>query len=361
MKTVKNIEKAKAVLDSICVTAQNLGVEFKYNIETSFEQSEGVFYIENNVVTYELPQIEIENNFRLVGHVNMANGTNIVTGDVPKTFWDNPNVCDHCGHKRNRNKIYIFKREDDKYFRLGSTCTKYFQLKEGIELFLDNKVIDTLLDMDEISEKYYTPKKYVKLEDFLSMTIFFINLFGYKSSKEYEHRSTGNDVIEFFEEPRDHEDVLEKIVENIEEARKIIAFFKNKEEDYFSENNYRHNIGEIVNYGYVLRDTANFAAAIVIAYRKENMPSWNDSYIGNIGDNVTIKVKFERSHIFEGRYGISNVLVFRSNENHQIVWFTNSKTASSFDSGWFNLKGKVKNHSEFKGVKQTALTRCKVC
>ena len=62
---------------------------------------------------------------------------------------------------------------------------------------------------------------------------------------------------------------------------------------------------------------------------------------------------------FESYYGYSNIYTFRDENCNKLVWFT--KTNIPFVEGdHLKIKGRIKSHEEYKGTKQTILTRCKV-
>lgn len=93
--------------------------------------------------------------------------------------------------------------------------------------------------------------------------------------------------------------------------------------------------------------------------------SWNAKqapnleYFGNVGDKVQLSLKLVKVGGYETQFGYTSVYTFEDSENHQFVW----KTGYGIDAdkgSMVTIKGSVKAHSEYKGIKQTELTRCKV-
>lgn len=89
----------------------------------------------------------------------------------------------------------------------------------------------------------------------------------------------------------------------------------------------------------------------------------HSEYIGNIGDRIEVKVTFKKQFSFETKpswYIVTNYINTFEDENENVlVW----KTASWQDieeGKTYTIKGTVKEHSEYKGTKQTILTRCKI-
>ena len=99
-------------------------------------------------------------------------------------------------------------------------------------------------------------------------------------------------------------------------------------------------------------------------------------YYGAVGDKFELTLTFDKSFCFEGAYGFTYIHLFHDDEGHQFKWSSSNgtykveydKTADfggieycEFEIGHkYFMKGTVKTHNEYKGVKQTVITRCKV-
>ena len=82
-------------------------------------------------------------------------------------------------------------------------------------------------------------------------------------------------------------------------------------------------------------------------------------YVGEVGErlrNLTAIYKSTRG--FMGNYGWTNIHTFQCGEDI-LVWFTSAEC--SLERGTVvDLTGTVKKHEEFRGVKTTQLSRCKI-
>lgn len=86
-------------------------------------------------------------------------------------------------------------------------------------------------------------------------------------------------------------------------------------------------------------------------------PESHSEYIGEIKERLRdLKVTLTGVRSFEGFYGTSFIYTFDYNEN-TLVWVTSSCKDIEIGDKVF-LTGTVKEHSEYKGVKQTKLSRC---
>ena len=81
-------------------------------------------------------------------------------------------------------------------------------------------------------------------------------------------------------------------------------------------------------------------------------------YFGNIGDKVEREVKLIRRAGFDTMWGTTFVYTFVDAEGHQFVWKTGCYLDQSEDST-LTVRGTIKAHSEYRGARQTELTRCK--
>lgn len=93
------------------------------------------------------------------------------------------------------------------------------------------------------------------------------------------------------------------------------------------------------------------------------------SHFGNVGDKVELNVKLVRAAFFDGFMGNTTAIyTMKDTEGHLFIWKTTSclmrvenDEYHEIENGeHFILKGTIKEHSEYKGEKQTVLTRCRV-
>ena len=92
----------------------------------------------------------------------------------------------------------------------------------------------------------------------------------------------------------------------------------------------------------------------------ENSEDKNSVWIGEKGSRYTFEnVTFVSRRGFNGRFGYSNVYTFRTEEGNLLTWFSTVDVDKEIGDV-FTLAGTVKDHSEYKGIKSTVLSRCKV-
>lgn len=90
-----------------------------------------------------------------------------------------------------------------------------------------------------------------------------------------------------------------------------------------------------------------------LIYSDENNKS---EYVGSIGDRIEITITVIKAIELETRYGRSTMHIFEDADGNVYVWNTASKSWS--EGTVKTIKGSIKDHQTYKGVKQTILTRC---
>lgn len=82
-------------------------------------------------------------------------------------------------------------------------------------------------------------------------------------------------------------------------------------------------------------------------------------YMYNIKDRVEIKLIKEDVFGYNTQYGYMHIYILKDKEGNTYKWNTSS-TLDMEDEKWYTVKATVKAHEEYKGEKQTVLTRCKI-
>jgi hypothetical protein len=98
-----------------------------------------------------------------------------------------------------------------------------------------------------------------------------------------------------------------------------------------------------------------------------------NEYWGDVGDKFEKELLLADTFGFDSAYGYCHVLTFRDTENHVFKWLTSNPTYHAWcktngkegDCNYevgktYTIKGSIKKHEEYKGLKQTVITRCKV-
>lgn len=96
-----------------------------------------------------------------------------------------------------------------------------------------------------------------------------------------------------------------------------------------------------------------------------NKADSTSEFVGNIGDRIELKLKLINYHYYSyevNEYTSYSYFIYTfSDENGNIfVWKASNEIWEKTDvNKVVNIKGTIKDHTEYKGIKQTLLTRCK--
>lgn len=87
-------------------------------------------------------------------------------------------------------------------------------------------------------------------------------------------------------------------------------------------------------------------------------------FVGTVGEKISLEVKYSHTAWFEFKssytYRMETTYVhhFETSDGDILIWKTGTYPEIKGDK--VTLTGTVKEHSEYKGIKQTVLTRCKI-
>lgn len=119
---------------------------------------------------------------------------------------------------------------------------------------------------------------------------------------------------------------------------------------------------------YEIREELREAGAEVQAVLNSKIPTEEDpsQYVGQVGDRLDLVVIFKKRSTYDipsyAGWGTDTVgiNVFRDDAGNCFIWKSTSAFFNIAEGSKVRLRGTVKEHSDYKGTKQTILQRCKV-
>lgn len=82
----------------------------------------------------------------------------------------------------------------------------------------------------------------------------------------------------------------------------------------------------------------------------------DSEFVGKIGDRIEVEVTIIKALKLENDFGGSVMHLMEDNNRNVFVWITSAKNWA--EGSVKRVRGTVKDHRTYKGVKQTILTRC---
>lgn len=150
--------------------------------------------------------------------------------------------------------------------------------------------------------------------------------------------------------------------EDGEKAKAALAWAK----ELAGKNDYEANLKLVANEPYVTGKLAGLLASAVAGYdravgeevkRRAFAAAHKDEHFATVGDKVELALTCEAVFDVDTAYGTLHINKFRDADGRTFVWKT---TSARFETGkTVVLKGTIKAHGEYKGRKETELTRCK--
>lgn len=277
--------------------------------------------------------------------------------------------CDHCNTKRYRKSTVILKSNiDGSYIQVGKSCVKdyigvdlgnyasYLSFFSNIEEYLEECEKDNL---GSIRPMY-------KVQYILEQAAEEILHHGYiskKSSWELETDSTSQRVymmvtgsVNYYEQRsyQEYKVISDKAKENIDELRNYYAEIED-------EDDFIHNIKVLLPLEYVGVDKIGILVAgfgIKLrrdAAQKEKEERVTSEFVGNLGDRITFTAVPECIFSSESDYGWFYIYRLKSGSN-EFIWKTSKELRTDIE---IEFTGTIKAHEEYRGVKQTEITRAR--
>jgi hypothetical protein len=291
---------------------------------------------------------------------------------IPEHYHNSLNYCDHCHTNRYRTETFIFE-DNTGTKQVGRTCLKEFfgidPLKE-IELLQSIYSLSKEYNEDNI-DGYSRYDQYFDHTTILSIGLAVSKDFGYvtkKMAEDSDKTQTKHEVISILF-PANHpipqafsKKYLELSNNYIEKANEIIEWATSH---FITNSEFDHNIRNILNSSSVSMKYFGYLLCLIPLYHKamtenENKKEIKNEYYGNEKEKIQMELECKSVYQMESYYGFTTIISFLNNDGYQFVWYA-SGTHTEFERGMkYNIKATIKGHKEYKGMKQTVITRAKI-
>lgn len=278
--------------------------------------------------------------------------------------------CDHCKTKRHRTETYLVGNDKGKTVQVGSTCIKDFLGWSGsIVVFYADSVTDEIEGF--LSGGGYAERRW-PVETVLAAAWAAIQVDGYQPASSFG--STTKGTVGLILDPRTKWDRkrIEAYASHIERSYKQAKIIRDwlLGDGFAGDNEYVLNMKAIAraetcgprNIGLLASAPQAWAKAQErdLVRRKEQAEIINE-YVGSEKDRIEIEVHIKSIRSIEGDWGTSALYIMVGSDKHLYKWFSSSwGLGETADDTVYMLRGTVKKHDEYNGLKYTVLTRCKV-
>jgi len=362
----------------------------KINLGTTYEK-EPVTYRENGrevngfrlIIKVEYPLIKHEgySYFATLKKVPTDSGDEIqVFSSDSENLNQYHNVefrCDHCHTNHTRYTVHLFKDDNGNEKIIGSSCAKeYFGIDIARQL---NKLLNyyngSFISEIEDEFKCFRGIQEIDKENLAKMVYGTIKEKGkYISRKraEIEFKEPTSELVEYYMKDHQFKNASDRIEFNETSKRisilgreldyeKVKEYWDSKDEN----DTFNHNIQISLK---MLQPKTGMIAYAVWEYMnevedftgKKKLQNIESNHIGKVGDKVKdISMTAVKITGIETQWGYSTRVQFLDENDNIFIWWA-SKEINFDENDKVQVSGTIKKHDEYKGQKQTIITRCKV-
>lgn len=328
----------------------------------------------------------------VLDHHEVGNVIHLVEGEwrpsaelaLPSRFRTAKSFCEHCNTMRSRNKtVVIYNTQTKQFKQVGTTCLREYT--GGIDAEAIAAFEEAIKSPEEFLGVSGSSKFFIETKDYLSAVVATMSLYGFMSKKK---AAEINEEVRYNNNIKRVEATCTKAVHLMtnnekpnEMSNKWHNIYKSKDTEAFVEdalewiksynepNDFMENLRVICSDSHIKVSDVGFAACLMdlykrhLEYEKTRKQKEKDNemyrYYGEVGEKVTLNGRLACVTSYSTQFGV--MFIYKMIYNSAIFVWKTSKYLGIDDSGEeVNLVGTIKEHSEFRGVKQNMLVRCKV-
>lgn len=328
----------------------------------------------------------------VLDHHEVGNVIHLVEGEwkpsaelaLPSRFRTAKSFCEHCNTMRSRNKtVVIYNTQTKQFKQVGTTCLREYT--GGIDAEAIAAFEEAIKSPEEFLGVSGSSKFFIETKDYLSAVVATMSLYGFMSKKK---AAEINEEVRYNNNIKRVEATCTKAVHLMtnnekpnEMSNKWHNIYKSKDTEAFVEdalewiksynepNDFMENLRVICSGSHIKVSDVGFAACLMDLYKRhleyEKMRKQREQeneiyrYYGEVGEKVTLNGRLACVTSYSTQFGV--MFIYKMIYNSAIFVWKTSKYLGIDDSGEeVNLVGTIKEHSEFRGVKQNMLVRCKV-
>lgn len=383
-----NMERLEKKLQRIANKCKKYGNDFTYEkVGEEYrvqKDKDGNEYTTRYIIV-EAEGKAIVNDWKFIASVEHTEKGNIIKKccddvEVPERYYTSETVCEHCNSRRYRKNTFIVYNEITKEFKqVGKSCLKDFTCgmsAEGIACYIS--LFDELIEGEYIGAGSHATR-YIETMEAMQYIAETIKHFGYVKSEET--RPTKQRAREYYEVEhgmiggyygRKIAEELRAEIEAVsfdaksdyakELTEKVLVWIEEQEES----NNYFHNLKTVCSLEYITFENFGLLASVFPAYDRnlererqkaeEQAQEQKSEFVGNVGDRITVQIAdFGIITSWSTEYGMTYIYKIVDTDGNIYTW----KTSGGIAEETTEIVGTVKAHNEYRGTKQTELTRCR--
>lgn len=354
-----------------------VGAAEKVPVKNNVDIVTGYRTVHTVTVTGETPKLA---GWTFAATLQHLDGTNIVR-TVPgvnvdlTAYREVGPACEHCKADRRRNDTYVVVHEDGRTAQLGRNCISDFLGGVSPDAVAARaQYLIEISDACDYESGFFGGRLELvaKLDAFLAFVACAIREDGWLSRTKAREldglRMATADAAwshgAFPSKDLPKSALLEPNAQDIELATRALEHARETlgAAHPMTLGDYEHNLRAVIMGENVSQRLAGIAASVVPWYtrkvgeERERAARKASEHVGALGERATWKVSLTRVHSFETAFGTLHLHRFMDADGNVLVWKTG--TSQLEEGKEYFLTGTVKEHGDYKGSKQTVLSRC---
>lgn len=355
-----NIEKLTKKLNRFIRKGGNITIK-QLSDEPTYVQDDMNRY--HKCFEFEISGEYVINGWRFVATLENTSAGNIIrnidnTITIPTKYRTSGTHCDHCNTYRNRKDTYLVYNEQTKEFKqVGKSCLMEYTGFDATYCAEIASVLKTMEDCAYTDDFDEEVARLLAANNCYSYDNEFVKSVAYQIVKRdgYQKEKTSKVLSdELSDRHRTKVDVSKQLEE-------ITQWLESKFNNGYCSD-YISNCYIAWNLQYSEYKHFSLIASLIYTYLKEKVNSDTTQYVGNVGERITIvvdssRVLYKKDNSYKSYYAEpTNVWEIRDSNGNTFIWSTTTEFIDIGDT----IIATIKEHKEYKGVKQTVITRGKL-
>jgi len=295
---------------------------------------------------------------------------------LPPAYREAKPVCEHCGTARRRAETFVLRAPTGELSQIGRNCLAEFLACDAsrlvhaaeLALWLAQHAVDAEFDPEDdgIGGSWFG-RGDIRIEWFVACAVASIAQYGYhKSGTDQPTRADAswraNPPFGACARERELWRAAQPTEEQRARAAQIVAWAQALAGDL---SDYEHNL-RIAARLPVVGKHAGVLASLPVAYEramgieldKKAAPRKVSEFWGELGKRSEVTVTLVKLVEIDSRWANPTLCIFVTADGAKLIWFASGSCPRDIGAE-YKVKGTVKKHEEYKGVKQTVITRVK--
>ena len=342
---------------------------------------------ENDIRVIRFTEVEIEPTIiglagwefvATLSYVVLDSGREVIISAVPgqqipvEFRSSTPDRCDHCQRNQYRIETFVVRNAaSGEYRQVGRQCLAVFLGQDPSQVVAMTRILSVMDEEDFWGGSGGSGERGYAQVTYLAAVHQEIRLNGWVSrakARELFIESTASAAIEAIDPPKGKEARYPEPVD-IEAATQALVWHTENWADLPEQNDYQHNLNVAIRMGPVVAKTAGLVASLIPVWQREVQKAREtviraarpvSQHAGIVGKRSDFDVMVVGERWIEGQFGTTCLVTMVDEAGSILKWFASNPPDALLKATdrFVRISGTVRDHGDWRGEKQTNLTRC---